>query len=199
MILDGPARARSVLEAIGGKLWTGDKSPNEVHLHRGVPCVRSWSKYQETDKGISLCAAPLRKDSKGRSDATEHPTKVSCPYCVELMHPQACSQAAVPCSFCTGIIMRPKVGGRGSGREDYRHSTLERKAGDPVGRREAPACHVGSGKRYWTRRIVSCQPLAGSAARGKTSILRLEVVVRAGDCQSSGKSIQKCPWVRVRV
>ena len=25
MILDGPVRARSVLEAIGGKLWTGDK------------------------------------------------------------------------------------------------------------------------------------------------------------------------------
>ena len=36
---------------------------------------------------------------------------MSCPYCVELMHPQACSQAAVPCGFCTGIITRPKSGG----------------------------------------------------------------------------------------
>jgi hypothetical protein len=27
------------------------------------------------------------------------------------MHPQACSQAVVPCSFCTGIITRPKSGG----------------------------------------------------------------------------------------
>ena len=111
MILDGPVRARSVLEAIGGTLWTGDKSPNETHLYRGAPAVRSWSRYQETDKGISLCAAPLRQDSKSRSNATEDPTKVSCPYCVELMHPQACSQAAVPCSFCTGIITRPKSGG----------------------------------------------------------------------------------------
>jgi hypothetical protein len=82
-----------------------------MHLYRGAPVVRSWSRYQETDKGISLCAAPLRKDSKSRSTATEDPTKVSCPYCVELMHPQACSQAAVPCSFCTGIITRPKSGG----------------------------------------------------------------------------------------
>jgi hypothetical protein len=97
--------------SLGGKLWTGDKSPSEMHLYRGAPAVRSWSRYQETDKGISLCAAPLRKDSKSRSHATEDPTKVSCPYCVELMHPQACSQAAVTCSFCTGIITRPKSGG----------------------------------------------------------------------------------------
>jgi hypothetical protein len=27
------------------------------------------------------------------------------------MHPQACSQARVPCSFCTGIITRPKPSG----------------------------------------------------------------------------------------
>jgi hypothetical protein len=54
---------------------------------------------------------PLRKDSKGRSCATEDPTKVSCPYCVELLHPQACSQALVPCGFCTGIITRPKPNG----------------------------------------------------------------------------------------
>ena len=53
MILDGPVRARSVLEAIGGKLWTGDKSPSEMHLYRGAPVVRSWSRYQETDKRIS--------------------------------------------------------------------------------------------------------------------------------------------------
>jgi hypothetical protein len=79
MILDGLVRARSVLEAIGGKLWTGDKSPSEMHLYRGAPVVRSWSRYQETDKGISLCAATLRKDSKSRSNATEDPTKVSCP------------------------------------------------------------------------------------------------------------------------
>jgi hypothetical protein len=79
MILDGPVRARSVLEAIGGNLWTGDKSPCEMHLYRGAPAVRSWSRYQETDKSISLCAAPQRKDSRSRSNATEDPTKVSCP------------------------------------------------------------------------------------------------------------------------
>jgi hypothetical protein len=55
-------------------------------------------------------AAPLRKDSRSRASATEDPRKVTCPYCVELMHPQACSLAAVPCGFCTGIITRPKSG-----------------------------------------------------------------------------------------
>jgi len=59
----------------------------------------------------AYCAATLRKDSKSRSNATEDPTKVSCPYCVQLMRPQACSQTDVPCSFCTGIITRPKPGG----------------------------------------------------------------------------------------
>jgi hypothetical protein len=37
------------------------------------------------------------------------------------------------------------------------------------------------GKRYWTRHVVSCQPLAGRAARGKTLILRPEVVVRGAE------------------
>jgi hypothetical protein len=103
-----PVRARSVLGAIGGTRWKGDKSPGEMHLYRGAPGVRSWSRYQETDKGIRLCAATLGKDSKSRSTATEDPTKVSCPYGVQLMHPQVCSQARVPCSSCTGIITRPK-------------------------------------------------------------------------------------------
>jgi hypothetical protein len=143
MILDGPVRARSALEAIGGKLWTGEKSPSEMHLYRGAPAVRSWSRYQETDEGISLCAAPLRKDSKSHSDATEDPTKVSCPYCVELMHPQACSQAIVPCSFCTGIITRPKSGGDV---QDVKITGIPlenaRLAIRLVG--AAPACHDGS-------------------------------------------------------
>jgi hypothetical protein len=110
MILNGPVRARSVLKAIGGKLWAGDKTPSVVHLYRGAPPVRCWSRFQQTDKGISLCAAPLRKNSRSRASATENPAAVSCPYCVELMHPQACSLAAVPCGFCTGIIPRPKSG-----------------------------------------------------------------------------------------
>jgi hypothetical protein len=111
MILDGPVRARSVLKAIGGTLWTGDKSPNEIHLYRGAPAVRCWSKYRETDKEIGLCAAPLRKDSRSRSGATEDPTKVSCPFCVQLMHPQACGQAAAPCSWCTGKPVRARTNG----------------------------------------------------------------------------------------
>lgn len=63
LILNGSVRAKSVLKAIGGKLWVGDKFSGEIHLYRGAPAVRCWSKYQQTDKGISLCAAPLRKDS----------------------------------------------------------------------------------------------------------------------------------------
>jgi len=39
LILNGPVRAKSVLKAIGGKLWTGDKSPNVAHLYRGAPAV----------------------------------------------------------------------------------------------------------------------------------------------------------------
>jgi hypothetical protein len=161
-------RARSVLEAIGGKLWTGDKSPGEMHLYRGAPATRSWSRYQETDKGISLCAAPLRKDSKSRSNATEDPTKVSCPYCVELMHRQACSQAAVPCSFCIGIITRPKSGGDV---QDVKITGIPlenaRLAIRLVGVRPPRMSCRKPGKRYWTRHVVSCQPLAGSAARGQ--------------------------------
>jgi hypothetical protein len=63
LILNGPVRTKSVLKAIGGKPWLGDKFAGEIHLYRGAPAVRCWSKYQQTDKGISLCAAPLRKDS----------------------------------------------------------------------------------------------------------------------------------------
>jgi hypothetical protein len=61
MVLDGPVRAGSVLEAIGGKLWTGSKPPSEMHFYRGAPAVRSWSRFQEADKRISLCAATLPK------------------------------------------------------------------------------------------------------------------------------------------
>ena len=53
---------------------------------------------------LGLCAATLRKDSKSRSNATEDPTKVSCPFCVQLMHPQACGQAAA--TKITGIPLK---------------------------------------------------------------------------------------------
>ena len=34
---------------------TKTKKTSAVHLYKGSPCVRVWSKYQETDKQWALC------------------------------------------------------------------------------------------------------------------------------------------------
>jgi len=34
-----------------------------VHLFRGSPAVRSWSKYQETDRRWYLCGRPPKRDA----------------------------------------------------------------------------------------------------------------------------------------
>lgn len=60
-----------------------------THLFRGAPCVRSWSKYQETVQEWTLCGI-RRKAVAGEKTgvgATEDPGKVLCPHCLELMKP----------------------------------------------------------------------------------------------------------------
>lgn len=55
-----------------------------VHLFRGAPCVRSWSKHQATVEGWTLCGIP-RKNPARPVQATEEVSGVSCPYCLDLM------------------------------------------------------------------------------------------------------------------
>lgn len=53
-----------------------------VHLYRGAPAVRSWSKYQTTVKGWTLCGI---RQGTGKAPATEYSAQVNCPYCLKLM------------------------------------------------------------------------------------------------------------------
>ena len=61
----------------------------KVHLFRGAPCVRNWSKYQKTVTGWTLCG---RRRYRSREDGnivlpptTEDPARVTCDYCQCLM------------------------------------------------------------------------------------------------------------------
>jgi hypothetical protein len=59
-----------------------------VHLFRGAPGVRSWSKYQATVEDWTLCGIDRRLTARpGREAAScvEDPSLVSCPYCLDLM------------------------------------------------------------------------------------------------------------------
>jgi len=76
------------------------KGETLTHLVRGAECVRSWSKYKQTDFAWSLCGRRQDLGPPAISGCVEEPGKVNCSYCVELMHPGACAEAATPCSFC---------------------------------------------------------------------------------------------------
>jgi len=56
-----------------------------VHLFRGAPPVRSWSKYRSTVAAWTLCG---RKTSEITEPATENPASVTCKYCLDLMEPK---------------------------------------------------------------------------------------------------------------
>jgi hypothetical protein len=60
-----------------------------MHLFRGAPSVRGWSKYQETVQEWTLCGIRriARGDDKRRVATTEDPSVVSCPFCQDLMKP----------------------------------------------------------------------------------------------------------------
>jgi hypothetical protein len=55
-----------------------------IHLFRGAPPVREWSKYQATVTGWTLCGIARKATSK-LAEATEDPSLVSCTHCLDLM------------------------------------------------------------------------------------------------------------------
>jgi hypothetical protein len=66
-----------------------------MHLYRGAPAVRSWSKYQETVEDWTLCGIRRQKRRDGLlhpRQCTENAFQVSCPYCLDLMRPSAKNQ-----------------------------------------------------------------------------------------------------------
>jgi hypothetical protein len=65
--------------------------PKPIHLLRGAPAVRSWSKYQTTIESWALCGIP-RKSTARPVQATENASLVSCPYCQILMRPSVRSK-----------------------------------------------------------------------------------------------------------
>jgi hypothetical protein len=61
-----------------------------VHLFRGAPCVRSWSKYQQTVEQWTLCGIQRKSPGKGHGKAggcVAEASRVTCPYCLQLMAP----------------------------------------------------------------------------------------------------------------
>lgn len=56
----------------------------QVHLARGAPPVRGWSRYQATDAGWSLCGCN-RKHAENADGCAEEPAKVTCAACLDLM------------------------------------------------------------------------------------------------------------------
>ena len=61
-----------------------DIETSTVHLFRGAPSVRSWSKYKETIKERTLCGI-LRRQDQEYAPSTENPDEVNCRYCKDLM------------------------------------------------------------------------------------------------------------------
>jgi hypothetical protein len=58
---------------------------HNVHLFRGAPMVRSWSKYKATVPEWTLCGIRRKIDGRGNlAEATENPAVVSCPFCLDL-------------------------------------------------------------------------------------------------------------------
>ena len=57
-----------------------------IHLYRGAPAVRCWSKHQNTVESWSLCGIQWSKDSVKR--ATEDAEKVTCEFCLQLLAPE---------------------------------------------------------------------------------------------------------------
>jgi hypothetical protein len=64
------------------------KSKPVLHLFRGAPCVRGWSKYQQTVFRWTLCGIKRRSDQptvQNDAQATEDPSLVTCRFCHQLM------------------------------------------------------------------------------------------------------------------
>ena len=56
-----------------------------MHLYRGSPCVRSWSRYQTTVETWTVCGMHLNcGDKRERTECTDDPALATCPYCRQL-------------------------------------------------------------------------------------------------------------------
>lgn len=64
----------------------------QIHLFRGAPCVRSWSRHQQTVERWTLCGIE-RESQRSPLNATEDPSLVSCRFCHQLMRSGAIRQA----------------------------------------------------------------------------------------------------------
>jgi hypothetical protein len=59
-----------------------------IHLFRGAPPARPWSKYQQTGEGWTLCGVDRQLASERTrqpAECTEDAEKVSCVHCRTLM------------------------------------------------------------------------------------------------------------------
>jgi hypothetical protein len=65
----------------GDEAMTKPEIEPTIHLFRGSPCVRSWSKYQETDRRWTLCGRLTDADSR----AAVAPGSITCRFCLDLM------------------------------------------------------------------------------------------------------------------
>jgi hypothetical protein len=61
-----------------------------VHLFRGAPAVRSWSKYRETVRNWTLCGI-----SGSAIQAVENPANVTCLCCLAVLEPPVPRKTAV--------------------------------------------------------------------------------------------------------
>ncbi len=67
-----------------GKMLSEIPRDPVIHLYRGSPYVRVWSKYQATDPSWSLCGIPRNRKKHDLGCVEEH-SQVSCGYCLQLM------------------------------------------------------------------------------------------------------------------
>ncbi len=59
-----------------------------VHLARGSECVRSWSRYQQTNPKMALCGVRLDTDSRCQDDRScVDGSQVSCWACRDIAGP----------------------------------------------------------------------------------------------------------------
>jgi hypothetical protein len=86
-----PVARPGIAAAPGGR--ERDRMPRDkVHLYRGAPPVRSWSKYQTTVEEWTLCGVHRKLASgpgRRRAGCVEDASLVTCPHCLELMRPRA--------------------------------------------------------------------------------------------------------------
>lgn len=57
--------------------------PKTIHLFRGSPAVRRWSKHQETTTEWSLCGIHWSKNQE--RSASEDSSVVNCEFCLQLI------------------------------------------------------------------------------------------------------------------